>query len=145
MHSTYSVMKPEVVADIIDGEVVIVNLKSGHYFSSHGTGSECWDALAAGLSVAQLVDRLVAAYAADRVTIESAVEKFVADLVSHKLIGPSDAPPPAVVAKAPLASGALFHPPVLNVYTDMQDLLLLDPIHDVDAAGWPMPKNEVAI
>jgi hypothetical protein len=34
---------------------------------------------------------------------------------------------------------------VLNVYSDMQDLLTLDPIHDVDAAGWPMPKNETAI
>jgi hypothetical protein len=145
MHSTYRVMKPEVVADIIEGEAVIMNLKSGHYFSSHGTGSECWDALAAGLSVAQLVDQLAAAYSADRATIESAVEKFVADLVSHMLICPSDAPPPAVVAKAPLVSNAPFHPPVLNVYSDMQDLLTLDPIHDVDAAGWPMPKHETTI
>jgi hypothetical protein len=27
--------------------------------------------------------------------------------------------------------------PVLNKYTDMQELLLLDPIHDVNAQGWP--------
>jgi hypothetical protein len=27
--------------------------------------------------------------------------------------------------------------PVLNKYTDMQDLLLLDPIHEVDERGWP--------
>ena len=31
--------------------------------------------------------------------------------------------------------------PVLNKYSDMQDLLLLDPIHDVDEeAGWPTNK-----
>jgi hypothetical protein len=30
----------------------------------------------------------------------------------------------------------------LNKYTDMQDLLLLDPIHEVDAAGWPSTKVE---
>ena len=30
-----------------------------------------------------------------------------------------------------------FEAPILQKYTDMQDLLLLDPIHEVDEAGWP--------
>jgi hypothetical protein len=145
MHQTYRVMQPEVVADIIDGEAVIMNLKTGQYFSCEDTGGECWDALAAGYSVAQVVDQLASEYTADREAIESAVEEFVADLVSHMLIAPSNALPPLFVAKAPPPSRAPFHPPVLNVYSDMQDLLTLDPIHDVDAAGWPMPKNETAI
>ncbi|HET9332917.1 MAG TPA: PqqD family protein [Gemmatimonadota bacterium] len=142
MHQTYRVMKPEVVADVIDGEAVIMNLKTGQYFSSDGTGSDCWDALAAGLSVAQLVDQLTEKYAADRTTIESAVVEFVQDLVSNMLIAPSDAPPPPVTVEPPSSARAPFHTPVLHVYSDMQDLLLLDPIHDVDAAGWPMPKSE---
>jgi hypothetical protein len=29
---------------------------------------------------------------------------------------------------------------VLERYTDMQELLLLDPIHDVDESGWPHRK-----
>jgi hypothetical protein len=37
-------------------------------------------------------------------------------------------------------SKAIFNAPVLNKYTDMQDLLLLDPIHEVDATGWPSIK-----
>jgi hypothetical protein len=144
MHQTYRVLKPEVVADVIEGEAVMMNLKTGQYFNSEGTGSECWDALAAGLSVAQLVDQLAETYAADRATIESAVAGFVQDLVSHKLIAPSDAPPPTIAVKPPSSACAPFHAPVLNIYSDMQDLLLLDPIHDVDAAGWPMPKPETA-
>jgi hypothetical protein len=32
-----------------------------------------------------------------------------------------------------------FTPPLLHKYSDMQELLLLDPIHDVDEAGWPKP------
>lgn len=144
MRQTYRVLKPEVVADVIDGEAVIMNLKTGRYFSSQGTGGECWDALAAGLSVAQLVDQLAEKYAADRATIEAAVAGFVEDLVSHELIAPSDAPPRSVPVKPPSSASAPFHAPELNVYSDMQDLLLLDPIHDVDAAGWPMPKSEAA-
>jgi hypothetical protein len=30
--------------------------------------------------------------------------------------------------------------PLLRKYTDMRDLLLLDPIHDVDEQGWPVRK-----
>jgi hypothetical protein len=30
---------------------------------------------------------------------------------------------------------------MLEVFTDMEDLLLLDPIHDVGDAGWPMPQT----
>ena len=143
MPQTYRVMTPEVIADIIDGEAVIMNLKTGKYFSSEGVGSECWDALNSGLSVELLVEQLAASYAADRATIESAVEGFVQDLLSHELIAPSDAPPPRAVSPS-ARSRTPFHAPVLNVYSDMQDLLLLDPIHDVDAAGWPVPKSETA-
>ena len=144
MHRTYRVMRPEVVADVIDGEAVIMNLKTGQYFNSEGTGGECWEALASGLSIAQIVDQLVAKYAADRATIASAVEEFVQDLVTHNLIIAGDTPPPAVIPQTSGSPRASFHAPVINVYSDMQDLLLLDPIHDVDAAGWPMPKSETA-
>jgi hypothetical protein len=27
----------------------------------------------------------------------------------------------------------------LRTFTDLQELLLLDPIHDVDEVGWPAP------
>jgi hypothetical protein len=33
-----------------------------------------------------------------------------------------------------------FAQPVLNKFTDVEDLLMLDPIHDVDAAGWPQKR-----
>jgi len=40
-----------------------------------------------------------------------------------------------------VSSNGEFRAPVLNVYADMKDLLLLDPIHDVDEVGWPTPKS----
>ena len=35
---------------------------------------------------------------------------------------------------------AVFQTPTLNADSDMEDLLLLDPIHDVDEKGWPQAK-----
>jgi hypothetical protein len=34
--------------------------------------------------------------------------------------------------------------PKLEKYTDMEDLLLLDPIHDVQEVGWPQTSGEKA-
>jgi hypothetical protein len=35
-----------------------------------------------------------------------------------------------------------FEMPKLSKYTDMEDLLALDPIHEVDEMGWPNAKLE---
>ncbi len=33
--------------------------------------------------------------------------------------------------------------PIIEKYTDLEELLLLDPIHEVDESGWPKQKSEV--
>jgi hypothetical protein len=71
--------------------------------------------------------------------LETVLIDFLEELVVEKLLIPVDtdgearAPnTEAVVTRAP------FDAPVLEKYTDMQDLVLLDPVHDFDAAeGWP--------
>ena len=52
--------------------------------------------------------------------------------------------PASTVCAAPVSSGGPrqpFRPPVLERHSDMQDLLVLDPIHDVGEMGWPNPKD----
>jgi hypothetical protein len=41
------------------------------------------------------------------------------------------------VATAVPAARQPYEAPALHKYNDMQDLLLLDPVHDVDETGWP--------
>ncbi len=61
--------------------------------------------------------------------------KSAADLKANDLI--RDTGEGAGAFSPPAIQGA-FAPPRLQRYTDMQDLLLLDPIHDVDEVGWPV-------
>lgn len=141
MPHVYRVVEPEVVADIVDGETVIMNLRTGKYFSSDGIGCYCWEAVVAGQTVERIVERLAQAYGCDPEAAAAAVDRFVGELITHQLITPVET---STAEASPLSappSGA-FEAPVLNVYSDMQELLMLDPIHDVDAAGWPTPKNE---
>ena len=34
-----------------------------------------------------------------------------------------------------------YSTPVVEIFSDMQEILLLDPVHDVDKSGWPITKN----
>jgi hypothetical protein len=37
-----------------------------------------------------------------------------------------------------------FDEPVLEKFEDMQDLILLDPVFEVDEAGWPSARQQTA-
>jgi hypothetical protein len=39
-------------------------------------------------------------------------------------------------------AAATWSAPTLEVFTDMQDLLLFDPIHEVGPEGWPYAADE---
>jgi len=63
--------------------------------------------------------------------------------VAESLLVPlASAPSPASTRKPSLLADAPFVLPVLERYTDMQELLLIDPIHDVDETGWPRRKEQ---
>jgi Coenzyme PQQ synthesis protein D (PqqD) len=134
----YEINAPAVVSEIIDGEAVIMHLKSGNYFSTSDSGGVIWHGLEKGLGAEALVHLLVAKYGLAASDASQTLNSFIATLTSHDLIraraGDSQ---PAANDGLPVQGREPFQPPVLNVFSDMKDLLLLDPIHDVDEAGWP--------
>lgn len=139
MSQRYSV-NPKIVNETIDGEVIMLNLDRGRYYSLTRSGAEAWAALQKLATPAEVVDQLHGRYAAERSEIEAAVRRLVDDLCREELIAPVDAgapAPPAVTNGKHGGSRTVFEPPVLQVYTDMEDLLMLDPIHEVDETGWP--------
>jgi hypothetical protein len=71
----------------------------------------------------------------------SDINNFVDQLIGVKIIKiTSD------IEKKPIdfnSKGILvaYISPVIETFSDMQEILLLDPVHDVDKAGWPISKN----
>lgn len=139
MSRQFQINAPSVVAEVIDGEAVIMNLASGHYFSTQGVGALVWTQLTSGVSESEIRDMLAARYGIASGDAAAATAAFVSDLEQHELVVPRVLPFAGTIDVADQAQGA-WSAPVLNVFTDMEDLLLLDPIHDVSEAGWPMPK-----
>jgi hypothetical protein len=62
----------------------------------------------------------------------------VHELVQSGLIAPSDETSLPPVEEAERADQPEpFVAPRLERYTDMQEIILLDPVHKVDSQGWP--------
>ena len=132
----YRLNHPPVVAEMIEGEGVAIDLKSGRYFSLLGPAAEIWRCLLAGYSMSEI---LAAADNAGAAEAES-LRRFIEKLLGEGLICSHDEAAPA----QPLAPLEPWGPEALKVesFNDMQDMLTLDPIHEIDDDfGWPRPAS----
>jgi SAM-dependent methyltransferase len=125
-----------VVADLLEGEVVVVNLDNGAYYILPGTASLVWQCLATGRRVSEIADALARVFTASAAAIEPSVAAFVAQLAEEQLILPAVAEG-SVDAITLAPSDVPFSDPVMFRYTDMQALIQMDPIREYDETGWP--------
>jgi len=128
---------PRIAHETIDGETVLIDFDSGAYFSTSGTGALMLDCLLKGLNRDEVMETLTGSLAGDPAVMCGALDDFISQLETEALIVPSVAEPPSQPPCAVAASKVDFTVPLLEKYTDMQDLLLLDPIHEVNETGWP--------
>jgi hypothetical protein len=144
MDRRFSINGSAVASEIIDGEAIMMRQVSGDYFSADGVGCLIWQWIGEGRSRNQMLDFLKERLACEPAEIASTVDSFLANLLSHQLVvgvDEGDSPPPDPGTKTLIDLGANYAPPILSVYSDMRDLLLLDPIHEVEETGWPTPKR----
>jgi len=126
----FAVSVPDVVHELVDGELVIVNLKNGKYFSLDGAGADCWQLLITASPLAVVIESLAQAYAVPGEQIEAHFLTLVDQLLREELIVPAEASHLEAASAAPPPSlvGGEFVPPELKIYTDMEELLLVDPV-----------------
>lgn len=125
---TYTIDTNKVVSEIFNDEAVIVNLTSGAYYSFKGSAISIWQLIGAGYSDEEVIEQFKDA---------ESINKFIAFLLQENLISISN-----TVVKQPTTVDQQFTTPEYKKYDDMKDLLLLDPIHEVDQTGWPHKKAE---
>lgn len=147
MTQYYSICE-KVAGDVIDGEAVIMDLNTGRYFSAQNSGAVIWNCVEAGFSQSQIVENLCDAYGLDQKEAHGAAQPFLEKLIKHRLIEPVAelAESSEAEISLPKEAASEFKTPELMIYEDMQDLLLLDPIHDAAEEGWPkaMPLSGAA-
>ena len=139
--ASFRVNSPTVVSETVDREVVMIHLDTGNYYSLRNTGALIWDALERGATV-ESISSALGATAHNGSDVGAVVGSFVDELMTEELIVPADNPASSSSSTIELSPDR-FEPPVLEKYTDMQHLILLDPVHEVDEGeGWPRPRDD---
>ena len=145
--TTYKISRPQIIREQFDEEVVIVDLETGSYYALGGAGGEVWSGIEAGENQSQIVARLFNSYSGEKAEIEAATLRLLDELQQEELIAPQEdsaqaGSTPSAAAVESASEKPAFEAPILQKFTDMQALLLLDPIHEVDSAGWPQAKPD---
>lgn len=136
---------PEVVSETRDGEAIIMHHGSGAFFNTMGSGAVLWEQIERGTTPFGLSVSLSLTYGLPAPEADAVVGRFLALLTEHGLISiDAEVAAPAISPPAPLAPQGAFEEPELGVHTDLADMLLLDPIHEVDAVGWPVAAPAAA-
>jgi Coenzyme PQQ synthesis protein D (PqqD) len=135
------VASPNVHSKVFDDEVLVLDMASGMYFSLRGAAMDIWALVQARATGAEIAGALTERYEGPPAAIADATERCLAELAEAGLVAPD---PEAGGARAPVPGPAgqegakrPFPPPEVERFTDMRELLLLDPIHEVDDRGWP--------
>ena len=136
---SYRVNEPDVIHQLFDREVVVVDLRNGSYYSLSESGGTAWLAFGSGgASFADVAQLLTAVYALPHDVVARDLQAFIAELTARDLLV---ACPPGTLSAATTTVAtptATYSPPEVRSYNDLQELFLLDPVHEVDAAaGWP--------
>ncbi|WP_296744446.1 PqqD family protein [Mesorhizobium sp.] len=134
----YAVASKDIVFESFDGEAVVLDLSSGRYFGFSDSGSKVWQALSLGVGAQTLIGLATGAS-----TIGSAeLDAFVAQLVELGLLTPSDQPAQQLPEGLPAALQATSEPLNVSIHDDLADLIIVDPIHEVEEPlGWPAVKQ----
>lgn len=143
------ILDGHVAHERLDDEVVVINLHTGAYYALDGASADCWTLLAHRTSLSETANVLADRHAVDRSAIAVEVDALAAELVREGLAdwdpeGPGSAEPSSVLPDSPLERAGAATRLRIEKYDDMEELLLLDPIHEVDAAGWPALPAESA-
>jgi hypothetical protein len=137
----YSVDKSCVTHDRLGDEVIIINVGTGSYYSGSGPAADIWSLFVQGTSLAEATSKLASEYSCDEHDILRDVDRCVGYLLDRGLLRQSDHTAPAQADLAlPQSVRTGWNVPDFDEYTDMWDLIKLDPIHEADDVGWPIAK-----
>jgi len=135
----YKANQPAVVFEKIDGELIIINTLNGFYYSGTGNAVFLWEAVTSGWTPDQLKTFFVSiGHPFGSTTV---IADYIRILLDESLIVTVEG---SAEEKQPSLDAALIGDdiPVLSKYSDLHELIELDPIHEVESdMGWPVQKK----
>ncbi|MBI3784965.1 MAG: PqqD family protein [Deltaproteobacteria bacterium] len=130
----------EIASSLLDGELVLINLSTGVYYSMANAGSLIWQLIDMGFSLSETVDTVASRYGMPADQVNADVRSVLEQMLQERIFLPASGTRARGVY-APDGGALTYESPVLHVYRDMGDLLALDaPMPDMQDIPWK-PKS----
>ena len=140
-NSNYVLYSSEISLERLNGEVVIISFNSGNYYSCVGSAADILSLVSKEVDKTLWKEIICSKYKIDDLPvvevdlfIDECLKENIIFSVNSKLDGMSNLPDDFTRSS--------WNTPILKIYKDFQDLLLVDPIHDSSLTGWPELKDD---
>ena len=132
----YKLNEEKMFYDMAEGQAIVINFTTGMYYGTSSLGSAVLDALLAGAST-EAVLTAIQALPGCPADMDAQLAAFVEALLAKEVIVPCQGEgAAAAIDAAALADGFVL---TVDEFTGVQDLIMADPVHDVDVEqGWPI-------
>jgi len=122
----------EVASKVMDGEAILINLSNGTYYSMDKTASVIWSMISLGYDFEEIIGKVCELFNMKSDDIKNDMEALFTNLIDENIIIPSNDTKRTGDFNED-TENRVYEKPKLNIYSDMKDLLALDP---------PMPRLE---
>ncbi|HEY7904374.1 MAG TPA: PqqD family protein [Casimicrobiaceae bacterium] len=130
----FEINAPAIISEAVDGEVMVMNLRDGIYYSVTGGAAAIWPALVGGVALDEIAVSVARTTGAPLARVAADLDAYVARLGDEGILR--------------AATGAAHDPPriahvgnyqdfAIERFDDMRAMLILDPVHEVGEFGWP--------
>lgn len=136
----YKLNEEKMFYDMAEGQAIVINFTTGVYYGTSSLGSAVLDALLAGADTASVL-AAVQALPGCPADAGAQLSAFVDRLLEMEILVPGETTGAAVS----IGAGALVDGFTMTVdeFNEVQDLILADPVHDVEVEqGWPILNEQ---
>tara|TARA_Y100000590_G_scaffold467301_1_gene645737 strand:+ start:4053 stop:4499 length:447 start_codon:yes stop_codon:yes gene_type:complete len=131
--TNYVLNDSKMFADITDGMAIVINGETGVYYGMNEQGTSVFENIIEGAKIEDIIEALNVDDAASK------VNDFVASLVEKEILLAGEESSKEV--KLTLEGDLEL---TVDEYSDAQELLLADPIHEVkEDSGWTPEKDSI--
>ncbi len=137
----YKLNEEKMFFDIADGQAVVINFTTGMYYGTSTLGSAVLEKLIKKADPEKVLAALKAADGCPE-DMEANLNQFIKELLEKEILVPANDSDLGDIRldQSVFAEGFKL---TLDEFAEVQDLLLADPIHDVDVEeGWPIIKED---
>jgi Coenzyme PQQ synthesis protein D (PqqD) len=118
----------QVASKVMDGEAVVINLKTGVYYSLQGSGGFIWSLIEQSAQLEEITSLVANGYNQSVDSVREDLRRFIDELEGEELIHISEKPRQGELLIAPeFANPGDYAAPDFEKFTDMAEMFALDP------------------